>query len=131
MAIVDEDFSANAMLAALAPSGGYRGITASQNGTTANSIDIAINGTRAYAVLGDGTILTKAALQAAAGTAVITGVPNGAQSIYVDASTDGKETPVFSAGASAPSARAIAVATFTAASGAIGTVTAATAGITL
>lgn len=131
MAVYDEDYSANAMLAALIPAGGYRGITGVQNGTTANSIDISVNGTRAYAVLTDGTILNKAALTAAGGTAVITGVANGAQSIWVDASTDGKNTPSFSAGSAAPSARAVAVATFTASAGAIGTVTVATAGLTL
>lgn len=131
MAVFDEDYSANAMLAALIPAGGYRGITGVQNGTTANSIDISVNGTRAYAVLGDGTILNKAALTAAAGTAVITGVANGAQSIYVGASTDGKNTPSYYAGTAVAATRDIAVATFTASAGAIGTVTVATAGLTL
>jgi hypothetical protein len=131
MADVDQNYSGNALLAALIPAGGYRGITGVQNGTTANSIDISVSGTRAYAVLTDGTVLNKAALTASAGTAVITGVANGAQSIWVDASEDGKETAIYSAGASAPSTTAIAVATFTASAGAIGTVTVATPGLTL
>lgn len=131
MADVTQDYSANAWLALAVPAGGYRGLTAVQNGTTANSIDIAVNGTRAYAVLTDGSILTKAALTAAAGTAVITGVANGAQSVWVDESSDGTNAAVYSAGASAPTATAIAFATFTASAGAIGTVTPATAGLTL
>jgi hypothetical protein len=131
MAFQDQDVSGNGLLAALGAAG-YRGITAVQNGTTANSIDVAISGTRAYAVLKDGTVLTLAALTGAAGLAVITGVANGAQSVWIDCSTDGENTPVWSAGASAPAGgRAIAVATFTASAGAIGTVTVATAGMVL
>jgi hypothetical protein len=126
-----QDYSANAMLAALIPAGGYRGITGVQNGSTANSIDISVNTTRAYAVLKDGIILNLAALTASAGVGVITGVANGAQSIWVGSSADGKETPTYYAAVAATMTRDIAVATFTASAGAIGTVTVATAGLVL
>lgn len=123
-------------LIAMMSGGGYRGISAAADGTTASTLDITIAGSGVvYALLADGTFFPAAVLQAmsAASLKLAGNTVNGTYKLWLDTSTDSLYTPVFSisAAGSPPSTRAIAVGTITVASNVISAYVVVTAGITL